>query len=204
MCLFNSGLNWNTLPVYNLSGLWDHVSRVHHASIHAQQSSTGKTHTHMHIITSKSLYRTDMTQLILTQPSHSLPPGQTPRMSCTLFTCCWFSLLIFSGVFVVGTACGRPSLQRNIWNGSKVYRVAAVNPVEIKQLFFHEAQAATTSGRPLSESLFLLHVVIKEFLSRFLFRFIIVKFSRWFYMHWRMNQSRVWFLVISILLITIQ
>lgn len=119
-----------------------------------QQVRHTHTHMHMHISTSKSLYRTDMTKLILTQPSPSLPPGQTPRMSCTLFTCYSFSLLIFSSVFVVGTACGRPSLQRNIWNGSKVYRVAAVNPVEIQQLFFHAAQVATASGRPLSESVF--------------------------------------------------
>lgn len=191
MCMFNSGLNWNTLPVYNLSRLWDHVPRFHHASIHAQQSSTGKTHTHIN--TSKNLYRTEMTQLILTQPSPSLPPGQTPRMPCILFTCYSFSLLIFSSVFVVGTAFGRPSLQRNIWNGSKVYRVAAVNPVEIHQLFFHAAQVATASGRPLSESVFLLHVVMMELLSFFLFRFVIVMFSRWFYMHWYESEQGVVF-----------
>ncbi len=153
-----------------------------------QQVRHTHTHTHTHTRTSKNLYRTDMTQ-----PSPSLPPGQTPRMSYILFTCYSFSLLIFSIVFVVGTACGRPSLQRNIWNGSKVYRLAAVNPVEIHQLFFHAAQVATASGRPLSESVFLLHVVMKELLSLFLFRFVIVMFSRCFYMHWYESEQGVVF-----------
>lgn len=87
--------------------------------------------------------------------------------------------------FVASSACGRPSFQRNIWNGSEVYGGAAVNPVDALKLFFfiqHKwPQLLDSHTRSLY---FSLCVVMKELFWLFLFQLVIVKFSCFFYLHW--------------------
>lgn len=94
-------------------------------------------------------------------------------------------------MFLVGALYGRPSLQRNIWNGSKVYEVAAVNPVDVPQLFFHSKGVATTFGRPLSECIFFVTCGYEEIV---LALSLLVHYCQVLplFLHWRMNQSRVW------------
>lgn len=76
-----------------------------------------------------------MTQLILTHPPLS-PTWTDSQIALHIVQMLFIFFTLIRQCVCGGAVCGRPSLQRNIWNGSKVYEVAAVNPVDVPQLFF--------------------------------------------------------------------
>lgn len=133
-----------------------------------------------------------MTQLILTHPPLS-PTWTDSQIALHIVQMLFIFFTLIRQCVCAGAVCGRPSLQRNIWNGSKVYEVAAVNPVDVPQLFFSIQKEWPQLLDVHSQSLyFLLHVVMKELFWLFLFWFVIVKSSLCLYVHCCMNQSRVW------------
>lgn len=104
---------------------------------------------HMLTSASKSLCSTDMTQLILKHPTWT-----DSQIALHIVQMLFIFFAVICQRVCGGAVCGRSSLQRNIWNGSKVYEVAAVNPVDVPQHFFHSKGVATASGRPLTEPIF--------------------------------------------------